>query len=344
MLTVVRRSALSLSLCHSLSLLGHLSDIQSFPWQSEVLPRLSMAAYSATDRYSSADIEDVVEYARQRGVRVMIEFDVPGHAASWCVGYPEVCPSPSCTMPLDPSSNATFALMQSMFNEVTGGRSRGGLVPEDLFHLGGDEVDLSCWSQVPRISDWLKANNLTSKDAYRYMVERAHDIVYAAGRTPVNWDEVWKNFGTTIDPNTIIHVWDDEGIVQRATADGFRVLVSPDGPWYLDGLGTSWQDMYLLEPSKGITDPAQLSLILGGESCMWGETVDASVILATIWPRAAAVAERLWSRMTLNDTAAAEPRYAWFRCLLDLRGIEAGPYKNPGAREAPQGPGGCLMQ
>ena len=146
-----------------------------------------MAAYSATDRYSSADIEDVVEYARQRGVRVMIEFDVPGHAASWCVGYPEVCPSPSCTMPLDPSSNATFALMQSMFNEVTGGRSRGGLVPEDLFHLGGDEVDLSCWSQVPRISDWLKANNLTSKDAYRYMVERAHDIVYAAGRTPVNW-------------------------------------------------------------------------------------------------------------------------------------------------------------
>ena len=125
--------------------------------------------------------------------------------------------------------------------------------------------------------------------------------------------------------------------MQRATADGFRVLVSPDGPWYLDGLGTSWQDMYLLEPSKGITDPAQLSLILGGESCMWGETVDASVILATIWPRAAAVAERLWSRMTLNDTAAAEPRYAWFRCLLDLRGIEAGTLQEPGGQGGASG-------
>ena len=148
----------------------------------------------------------------------------------------------------------------------------------------------------------------------------------------------------TIDPKTIIHVWRDETFVQRATADGFRVLVSPDGPWYLDALGETWQSMYLLEPSKGITDPQQLALILGGESCMWGETVDSSVILPTIWPRAAAVAERLWSPIAVNDTVAAESRYAWFRCLLDLRGIEAGPYNNSNARSAPAGPGGCLRQ
>ena len=132
--------------------------------------------------------------------------------------------------------------------------------------------------------------------------------------------------------------------MQRATADGFRVLVSPDGPWYLDALDQTWQNMYLLEPSTGITDPQQLKLILGGESCMWGETVDASVILPTIWPRAAAVAERLWSPIGVNDTGAAEPRYAWFRCLLDRRGIEAGPYLNANARSAPSGPGGCLKQ
>ena len=322
----------------------HLSDIQSFPWHSEDLPRLSMAAYSDTDRYSSGDIADVVAYARERGVRVMMEFDVPGHAGSWCVGYPEVCPSSTCNMPLDPSSNATFSLMRTMFDEITGGRPGAGLAPEALFHLGGDEVDLGCWTQVPHVNDWLKANNLTSSDAYRYVVERAHDIVYAAGRTPVNWDEVWYNFGRTIDPNTIIHVWRDESYVQNATRDGFRVLVSPDGPWYLDGLDTTWQEMYLLEPSKGISDPKQAALILGGESCMWSEHVDASVILPTIWPRAAAVVERLWSAQSVNDTKMAEPRYAWFRCLLDQRGIEAGPYMNPEARTAPNGPGGCLQQ
>ena len=322
----------------------HLSDIQSFPYQSDVLPLLANAAYSSNDRYSTADVADIVEYARQRGVRVMIEFDIPGHAGSWCVGYPDVCPSPTCNMPLDPSSNATFELMERLFTEVTGAISRKGLVPEDLFHLGGDEVDLSCWSQVDHVKQWLASNNMTDRDAYRYMVERAHDLIYKFGRTPINWDEVYANFGKTIDPQTIIHVWRDETYVQNATRDGFRVLVSPDGPWYLDGLDTPWTDMYLLEPENGITDPRQAARVLGGEGCMWGETVDASVIQATIWPRAAAIAERLWSPRTVNDTAAAEPRYAYFRCLLDRRGVAAGPHSNSEARQAPGGPGGCLEQ
>ena len=322
----------------------HLSDSQSFPWHSETRPLLSMAAWTEAERYSNADIADIVEYARQRGVRVMIEFDVPGHASSWCVGYPDVCPSATCNSPLDLSNNATFDLMRDMFNEITGGRPGAGLVPDALFHLGGDEVDLSCWTQVPHVAQWLKDRNMTATDGYRYIVERAHEIVYAAGRIPVNWDEVWYNFGTTIDPSTIIHVWRDESYVFNATREGFRVLVSPDGPWYLDGLDTTWQDMYLLEPAKGITDPEQMKLVLGGESTMWGESVDASVILPTIWPRAAAVAERLWSPMNVTSTAMAEPRYAWFRCLLDQRGIEAGPHLNTGARQAPPGPGGCLEQ
>ena len=322
----------------------HLSDIQSFPYQSDALPLLANAAYSSQDRYSSADVADVVEYARQRGVRVMMEFDIPGHAGSWCVGYPEVCPSASCNMPLDPSSNETFALMETLFTEITGGLSRKGLVPEDLFHLGGDEVDLSCWTQVEHVKQWLADNKLSDRDAYRYMVERAHGLIYKYGRTPINWDEVWANFGKTIDPQTIIHVWRNEEYVYNATRDGFRVLVSPDGPWYLDGLDTSWQDMYELEPENGISDAAQAALILGGEGCMWGETVDASVILPTIWPRAAAIAERLWSARTVNDTKAAQPRYAYFRCLLNRRGIEAGPSNNAQARQAPDGPGACLLQ
>ena len=194
-LPIIRRIIDSLAFSKYNVFHWHLSDSQSFPWGPESLPRLSLAAYSPSDRYSSADIEDVVEYARQRGVRVMIEFDVPGHADSWCVGYPDVCPSPTCKSPLDPSSNATWSLLQTLITEVTGGRQGAGLVTENLIHLGGDEVDLSCWSQVPRVASWLKANNFTTKDGYRYIVEGTHDIVYAAGRTPVNWDEIYDNFG-----------------------------------------------------------------------------------------------------------------------------------------------------
>ena len=358
----------------------HLSDVQSFPYHSDVLPRLSNAAYSAAERYSTADVVDLVEYARQRGVRVMVEFDIPGHAASWCVGYPEVCPFPTCLTPLDPSSNATFALMERLFTELTGGRNSAGLLPEDLFHLGGDEVDLSCWTEVEHVKQWLAAQNMTTKDAYRYMVERAHSYIYQSGRTPVNWDEVYQNFGKTIDPSTIIHVWHDGPLLGNITRDGFRVIYrshpsshhrtlthrchwhfccahlpsrlsrvyvcSPDDwpAWYLDSLYSLWSDMYTMEPEKWTDTPEQAALIIGGESCMWGETVDASDILPTIWPRAAAVAERLWSDKSVNDVSAAEPRYAYFRCLLNRRGINAGPYDASEARQAPDGPGSCLEQ
>ena len=280
----------------------HLSDLQSFPYQSVALPRLADAAYSAAERYSTADVADMVEYARQRGVRVMVEFDIPGHAASWCVGYPDVCPSPTCLSPLDPSANATFDLMEALFTELTGAQRGGGLLPENLFHLGGDEVDLSCWTQVDHVKQWLAATNRTDRDAYRYMVERAHDYIYKYGRTAVNWDEVYQNFGTTIDPATIIHVWNDESLVHNVTRDGYRVIYSPDDwpSWYLDSLYSLWTDQYMLEPERWVDTKEQAALIIGGESCMWGETVDASNILSTIWPRAAAIAERLWSAKSVQ--------------------------------------------
>ena len=324
----------------------HLSDTQSFPYQSDVLPLLANAAYSADERYCTADVVNIVEYARQRGVRVMMEFDIPGHAASWCVGYPEVCPSPDCPTPLDPSSPATFDVMERLFTELTGAQSGKGLLPETLFHLGGDEVNRSCWTQVEHVSQWLLDNNMTDKDAYHYTVDRAQDIIFKHGRTPVGWDEIYQNFGTAIDKRTIIHVWNDETLVHNITRDGYRVLYSPDDwpAWYMDSLYSLWTDMYGMDPERWISDPEQAALVIGGESCMWGEVVDAGSIMRTIWPRAAAVGERLWSHKSVNDTAAAEPRYAYFRCLLNRRGIDAGPYNSQEAGLAPDGPGSCLQQ
>ena len=75
-----------------------------------------------------------------------------------------------------------------------------------------------------------------------------------------------------------------------------------------------------------------------------GETVDTSDIQQTIWPRLGAIGERLWSPRTVNDTEAAEPRYAAFRCLLNRRGVRAAPVDNGAARSAPPGPGGCFEQ
>merc|ERR1712032_1574830 len=93
-----------------------------------------------------------------------------------------------------------------------------------------------------------------------------------------------------------------------------------------------------------ITNPENEKLLLGGEGCMWGETVDVSDIEQTTWPRMGAIAERLWSPKTVNDTAKAEPRYAYFRCLLNQRGVAAAPYNNTNARENHPTPGNCVNQ
>lgn len=113
--------------------------------------------------------------------------------------------------------------------------------------------------------------------------------------------------------------------------------------------------MYLNEPTAGLSANSDPQLILGGESCMWGETVDPSDLMNTVWPRAAAVAEVLWTPMSniypggvynasAVDLAHTEQRLETFRCLLTQRGISAAPVKNSGARSAPPSPGSCYLQ
>ena len=130
---------------------------------------------------------------------------------------------------------------------------------------------------------------------------------------------------------------------------GYRALLSNTNVWYLDHLGVTWQQMYDNEPFSideniKINTTTLQALILGGEACMWGETVDGSSLEATVWPRAAAVAERLWSEGAVNMTGAGpgvEERMHAFRCLLLRRGIGVAPLTNAAARTAPIGPGGC---
>jgi hexosaminidase len=113
--------------------------------------------------------------------------------------------------------------------------------------------------------------------------------------------------------------------------------------WYLDNTATDWAHVYRQEPCCGVPDHLCPG-ILGGHGEMWGETVDASDLEQTVWPRLAAVAERLWAPRAVNDTADAHQRIREFRCLLLRRGIAAAPVDNKVARSAPPGPGSCLSQ
>jgi len=235
--------------------------------------------------------------------------------------------------------------MTSFFGELTGnGGAAVPLFPDNMFHLGGDEVNTDCWTSTPSINNWLNANNFSTQDAYGYFVEKAHDIIIAQNRNPVNWEEVFLNFGNKLDPQTIIHIWLDHATLAEVVAAGYRGILSNNDVWYLDHLSTTWWQFYLNDPYENITNPTQQALVLGGEVCMWGETVDTSDAEQTIWPRAAAAAERLWSAADVTDLTQALPRLMWFRCLLNARGVTAAPVNNDQARSSPAGPGPCGVQ
>jgi hexosaminidase len=125
----------------------------------------------------------------------MIEFDIPGHAASWCTGYPEICPTPRCLEPLNPASDLTFEIIESLMSECTT-PSSASLFPYSLFHLGGDEVSYGCWSASPEIMGWAKKQGYNStEDIYKYFLDRSASLARTYQRTPVQWVEVFEHFG-----------------------------------------------------------------------------------------------------------------------------------------------------
>lgn len=278
-------------------------------------------------------------YAEKRGVNVLAEIDVPGHALSWGVGYPSLWPSTTCKEPLDVSNDFTFQVINGILSDFS------KVFKFKFVHLGGDEVNTSCWSTTPHIKSWLLQHGMNESDAYRYFVLRAQKIAISHGYDIINWEETFNNFGDKLDRKTVVHNWLGSGVAEKVVAAGLRCIVSNQDKWYLDHLDATWEGFYTNEPLTNIYNPEQQKLVLGGEVCMWGEHIDASDIQQTIWPRAAAAAERLWTPIEklAKDTRSVTARLARFRCLLNQRGVAAAPLAGYG-RSAPSEPGSCLRQ
>ncbi|KAK4605666.1 hypothetical protein RGQ29_000106 [Quercus rubra] len=317
----------------------HIVDTQSFPLEIPSYPKLWDGAYSVSERYTFADAAEIVSYAQRRGINVLGEIDVPGHARSWGIGYPSLWPSKDCPEPLDVSNEFTFKVIDGILSDFS------KIFKFKFVHLGGDEVNTSCWTLTPHVKKWLTKHHMNESQAYQYFVLRAQNIALSHGYEIVNWEETFNNFGNKLSRKTVVHNWLGGGVAEKVVAAGLRCIVSNQDKWYLDHLDTTWQQFYMNEPLTDITNPNQQKLVLGGEVCMWGEHIDGSDIEQTIWPRAAAAAERLW---TPYDNLAKDPRQvtgrlAHFRCLLNQRGVAAAPLGGPG-RVAPEEPGSCYTQ
>lgn len=97
-------------------------------------------------------------------------------------------------------------------DEISGGRASSrdapsGLFPDGFVHLGGDEVDTTCWSSTPSIAAWLAKKGLSVEQAYGYFVKQAAEMAIARGRRPIQWSEVYDHFKGALPKQVIVHVW-----------------------------------------------------------------------------------------------------------------------------------------
>ena len=320
----------------------HLSDDQGFRFPSTKFPRLAEIG-GAGAYYTSAELRALVEYAADRGVRIVPELDVPGHCTSWLAAYPQWGAREERLVPsrvfgvheacLDPTRDEVYAALSELFAEVA------SVFPDHYVHIGGDEVNPAWWRASEPIAKFSAQNGLSgAADLQRYFNRRIGDALTRLDRKLVGWDEIVAD---GMPAGTIVQSWRGARSRDRALAAGFDCVLSAG--YYLDlcypadlhyafdpgassealaqaeralandprlahvkgGLGwmTEFNARAAREREEAVLAATTPGRVLGGEACIWAEIVDASVLALRIWDRLPAIAERLWSAADVSDVA-----------------------------------------
>ena len=305
----------------------HLTDDQGFRVESKVYPNLHKKASDGL-YYTQEQIKDVVKYASNLGIRVLPEFDVPGHASAILTAYPELGSKAGLdyeierfsgifSPTLNPIKETTYHFLERLFAEMT------SLFPDEYFHIGGDENEGKHWDQNDEIKDFKKKNNLkTNHDLQTYFNIRLEKILKKLGKKLMGWDEIL----TPRTPKTaVIHSWrgKHEGLKEstliEAAQKGYQTVLS--NGYYIDRM-LSVKHHYSVDPiGNSKLSKEERKRILGAEATMWSELVTPLTIDSRIWPRTAAIAERFWSAKEINDLENMQKRLKVVNFQLEELGI-----------------------
>ena len=318
----------------------HLSDNEGFRIESKVFPKLQMAG-SNGEYYIQNQIRDLIRYAALRGILIVPEFDMPSHSMSWFAGYPELSSSPGPFKPgvltyegigpkstmaelgaamqqakvpaIDPTRETTYQFLDKFIEEMA------GLFIGPYFHIGADENNGMAWLTNPSIVAFMKEHDMANAPALQaYFVGRVQALVEKHHKRVAAWEEAYvpNQFH-----NAIFEAWipfKKSDVLGSPLNNGNKALVSLG--FYLDVFYPAHVH-YLNEALPVMANPQAEESLLGGEAAMWTELEDRSTVESRIWPRAGAVAERLWSPAGELDVPGMYRRLFRLSAVLDREGV-----------------------
>lgn len=318
---------------HKLNVLHwHLTDDQAWRLEIRKYPRLAQVggwrvpagAAAAADIdpatgaprqlggfYSQDTVRALVAYAETRGVTIVPEIEMPGHASAAIVAYPWLAASahPPHRVPADWGvyanaynlDDATFAFLEDVLREVM------ALFPSAWIHVGGDEVEKAQWRTWPGAQ--ARMRELGTDDPARlqeYFTQRIGRFLAANGRRLVGWDEI---LAPGLPQGAVVMSWRGIEGALAAAARGHDTVLAAHPTLYFDNRQSasageppgrlrvvSLRDVYEFEPMPGALAPEQRRHVLGLQGNVWTEHIRTEERVARMtFPRAAAVAELGWS-------------------------------------------------
>ena len=328
-ISVVKRNLDAMALVKLNVFHWHLSDDQGFRVETKMLPELYKKA-SDGQYYTQEQIKDIVKYAGDRGIRVVPEFDVPGHGTAFLTAYPEFASKKDLDYSierfagifdptLDPTNDKTYEFLDTLFKEVA------PLFPDVYFHIGGDENEGKHWDENPEIQEFMKENGLADNhELQTYFNIKLEKILAKYGKSLMGWEEIMTD---NMPKSALIHSWRgiNEGMepgesLVKAVKNGYQTILS--NGYYIDLL-LSVEDHYLVDPLPAVEfSTEEAGRILGGEATMWSELVTPLTVDSRIWPRTAAIAERFWSAQEVRDVDRMFERLNSMSQYLELIGIQ----------------------
>ncbi len=266
--------------------------------------------------YTQQDIRDLVRYAAARGIDIVPELDLPGHATAAIAAYPRLG-STSQRLAVSPDwgvlpnlynvDEATFDFLEHVLDEVM------ALFPSRYIHLGGDEAIKTQWKASPAVQARMRALGLTSEEQLQgWFMERLGRYLARHGRRMIGWDEILDG---KLPADATVMSWRGSAGARKAAQQGHDVVLSPAPQLYLDYLQSTRQDeltgrlpvqtladLYAFEPvDAGMTAP-QARHVLGAQANVWSEHMPSFAhIEHAVFPRLAALAEVQWSPRETRD-------------------------------------------